>query len=76
MTRVDMSPEAVTERLREMSRLSDLRTTGRLATKVDMSPGAVTRRLRRQSELRRTCLTWMKLGKAAGGGSSPASEQT
>ena len=64
MSKVDMSPEAVTERLREMSRLSDLRTENRLATKVDMSPAAVARRLRRQSELRRACLTWMKLGKA------------
>ncbi len=64
-----MSPEAVTERLREMSRLSDLRTENRLATKVDMSPEGVTRRLRRQSELRRACLVWMKLGKEGGIGS-------
>jgi hypothetical protein len=68
MTPVDMSPEAVTERLREMSRLSDLRTVNRLATKVDMSPEAVTRRLRRQSELRRACLRWMKLGEEGGVG--------
>lgn len=66
MTRLDMSPEAVTERLLEMGRLSDLRTGHRLATKVDMSPEAVTRRLRRQSELRRACLLWMKLGEAGG----------
>ena len=64
MTAVDMSPEAVTERLREMSRRSDLRTAYRLVTKVDMSPEAVTRRLRRQSDLRRACLAWMKLGEA------------
>lgn len=69
MSTVDMSPEAVTERLREVSRLSDLRTSHRLAAKIDMSPAAVTRRLRRQSELRRTCLTWMKLGRAGGAGS-------
>ncbi|MFP3941792.1 MAG: hypothetical protein ACLF0P_15970 [Thermoanaerobaculia bacterium] len=69
MTSVDMSPEAVTQRLRELSRMSDLRTANRLAAKVDMSPEAVTRRLRRQSELRRTCLAWMELGKAVRGGS-------
>ena len=68
MTSVDMSPEAVTGRLQEISRLSDLRTSQRLVTKVDMSPEAVTRRLRRQSELRRTCLIWMKLGEATRGG--------
>jgi hypothetical protein len=68
MTPLDMSPAAVTERLREMSRLSDLRTAHRLAAKVDMSPAAVTRRLRRQSELRRTCLKWMKLGEEGGVG--------
>ncbi|MFP3941785.1 MAG: hypothetical protein ACLF0P_15935 [Thermoanaerobaculia bacterium] len=69
MTSVDMSPEAVTQRLRELSRMSDLRTANRLAAKVDMSPEAVTRRLRRQSELRRTCLAWMELGKAGRVGS-------
>ena len=73
MSRVDMSPEAVSERLRTMSRLSDLRTTERLATKVDMSPKAVTRRLRRQSELRRACLLWMKLGLEGSAGDPPSS---
>ncbi|HSL84236.1 MAG TPA: hypothetical protein VLF66_15795 [Thermoanaerobaculia bacterium] len=68
MTPVDMSPEGVTDRLREMSRQSDLRTAHRLATKVDMSPEAVTRRLRRQSELRRACLIWSELGRAGEGG--------
>ncbi len=64
MSRPDMSPKAVAERLREMSRLSDLRSEKRLATKVDMSPRAVTRRLRQQSELRAVCLAWGRLGEA------------
>jgi hypothetical protein len=54
--KVDMSSAAVTERLRSMSALSDLRGDRRLACKIDMSPAAVTRRLRRQSELRDLCL--------------------
>ena len=53
-----MSAEAVTQRLREMSRRSDLSASRRLATKVDMSPPAVTRRLRVQAALRGACLTW------------------
>ena len=53
-----MSREAVTRRLREMSRRSDLSAARRLATKVDMSPAAVTRRLRVQAALREACLTW------------------
>jgi hypothetical protein len=47
---------AVGERLREVSRLTDLRAARRLDVKVDMSASAVTRRLRRQSALRSLCL--------------------
>jgi hypothetical protein len=54
--KVDMSPAAVTQRLRSMSALSDLHRDRRLACKIDMSPEAVTRRLRRQSQLRDLCL--------------------
>jgi hypothetical protein len=46
----------VTGRLRELSRLADLRADRRLDAKLDMSPAAVTRRLRRQSALRALCL--------------------
>jgi hypothetical protein len=53
-----MSREAVTRRLREMSRRSDLSASRRLATRVDMSPAAVTRRLRVQAALRDACLAW------------------
>ena len=66
MRRVDYSPEAVTERLREVERLSDLRTENRLACKVDMSPAGVTRRLRTVSMLRDSCLELMRIGQANG----------
>lgn len=56
MNPVDMSPEAVTRRLREVGRLSDLGPAARAFAKVDMSPASVTRRLRRVSQLRRLCL--------------------
>lgn len=64
--RVDMSPQAVTERVREMSRRSDLRPENRLAAKVDMSPRAVTRRLIKQSQLREMCLALQRIGEANG----------
>ena len=66
MSRVDMSPEAVTERLRTMSGICDLRPENRLAAKVDMSSAAVTRRLRQQSRLRDVCLKWQRIGEANG----------
>jgi hypothetical protein len=53
-----MSREAVTRRLREMSRRSGLSASRRLAAKVDMSPLAVTRRLRVQAARRDACLAW------------------
>jgi hypothetical protein len=66
MSRVAYSPEAVTERLREVGRLSDLRKDRRLAHKVDMSPEAVTHRLRVVSMLRGSCLELMRIGQANG----------
>ena len=68
-----MPPEAVTARLREMSRLSDLSPDKRLAAKVDMSSEAVSRRLRLQSRLRETCLKWQRVGEANGLGPMRAS---
>ncbi|MBI4618073.1 MAG: hypothetical protein HY720_31005 [Planctomycetes bacterium] len=52
MTGVDMTPTAVTRRLRELALLCDLSPARRLATKIDMSPAAVSRRLRKVSEMR------------------------
>ena len=59
-------PGALTARLRELSRLTDLRTSERLATKVDVSPAAVTHRLRRLSELRDYCLRLGRWGRDVG----------
>jgi len=70
MSRVDMSPEAIEERLQALSRMSDLRPESRLAAKVDMSSAAVTRRLRKVSQLRDFCLAWQRTGEANGLGSS------
>jgi hypothetical protein len=51
MREVDMSPEAIEARLREVSRLRDARRL----LEVDMSPEAIERRLRKVSELRDLC---------------------
>ena len=60
MTRGEMSPRAITNRLREASALSDLTASRRLLTKVDMTAAAITRRLRLQSALRDACLAWAR----------------
>ncbi|HUP21933.1 MAG TPA: hypothetical protein VNB06_03225 [Thermoanaerobaculia bacterium] len=59
----------VTARLRELSRLADLRADRRLDAKLDLSPAAVTRRLRRQSALRALCL---RLGTGKRRGPTPS----
>jgi hypothetical protein len=46
-----------------MSRLSNLRTSERLAAKVNLGAAAVTRRLRRLSELRDCCLRLARWGR-------------
>lgn len=53
---VDVSPAAVTTRVRAASAMTDLRTERRLFAKIDLSPAAVTRRLRTVSRLRDLCL--------------------
>ncbi len=54
MTHVLYDSHAVSARLREAARLSDLRTG--IASKVDMSASAVSARLRQQAALRTACL--------------------
>lgn len=54
---IDMSPAAVSARLRRVAELSDLRSDRRLREKIDYSPEAIDRRLRKVSALRRLCLT-------------------
>jgi hypothetical protein len=70
LSKVDYTPAAVTSRLREVDRLSDLRSDHRLAAKVDMSPAAVGRRLRVVAMLRRDCLKLVRIGVANGLGGS------
>jgi len=53
---VDMSPEAITARLRRVSELSDLRAELRLHGKIDDSPEAVTAGLREALSLAELCL--------------------
>lgn len=53
---VDMSPEAVSARLRKAAELTDLTLGKRLHAKVDYSPEAISARLRQVEELRRLCL--------------------
>jgi hypothetical protein len=53
---VDMSPEAVEARLREVSRIAgSWRPEARLETKVDMRGPAVTARLKETSDLLDVC---------------------
>ena len=61
--KVDMSPFAITQRLRYASNLSrDFAPERRLDTKVDMRPAATTARLREAAALLELC---QKLGSEA-----------
>lgn len=53
--RLDLSRNAVTNRLRTASTASDLSPEKRLDAKLDLSAASVTRRLREASELLRLC---------------------
>jgi hypothetical protein len=59
---IEMSPAAVTERLRRAAAQSDLRTESRLLPKLDMTPAGVTRRLEKVESLRRFCLELVRIG--------------
>ncbi len=60
---VDMSPEAVSVRLRAAADLADLRADRRLFAKLDMRPSAISQRLRQVAQLRSLCL---RLGRVSG----------
>ncbi len=62
---VPMHPEAVRARLREASRLADLRPERRLDAKLDMSPAGVSRRLEIAAELLALCRDLARAGAAA-----------
>lgn len=53
--RLDMSPAAVSERLRLAAEGSDLHPARRLDSKLDMSAEGVSRRLREVAELNQLC---------------------
>ena len=55
MSRIDLSPAAITARLRQASDASDLAAVRRLDTKVDLSPDGVSRRLHEAFELYELC---------------------
>jgi hypothetical protein len=61
----DMSPRAMTERLRRAAAASDLRTESRLRYKLDMSPSGIARRLQKVEALRRLCLELGRIGARA-----------
>jgi hypothetical protein len=65
MKGVDLSPGAITARLREASQKSDLSPERRLDAKIDLSPAAITARLKEASDLRETCLKLAAIGAAA-----------
>lgn len=54
-TKLDLTPEAILERLRQASDVSDLRAEHRLDAKLDMSAEGIARRLREVSELLALC---------------------
>lgn len=68
----DMAMSAVSARLRDVGRLSDLRVDRRLDTKVDMRSSSVTRRLRTVGSLTSLCL---RLGRRSAPGRSTAKEE-
>ncbi len=62
---IDMTPAAITERLRRASAASRLETGRRLDAKLDMSPAGITARLRQVEALRRLCATLVAAGARA-----------
>ena len=66
MTPRDLTPTAVSRRLREAAAASRLARGERLSAKIDMSPGAVAARLRKASALRDFCLTLARIGRRNG----------
>ncbi len=65
MSALDMSPEAISARLRAASQMSDLSPDRRLDAKLDMSSAGVTARLREASDLYDACLRLAALGRDA-----------
>jgi hypothetical protein len=67
---IDMSPRAITARLREVASQTDLAGSDRHRYKLDMSRGGITRRLERVEALRRLCVELGRIGERNGLGAS------
>ena len=62
MKGLDLSPHAITARLKAASGASDLSPATRLDAKIDLSPSAITARLIEASDLRDLCLKLAAFG--------------
>ncbi len=62
---IDMSAEGITERLRHVARVSDLRPEHRLDGKVDMSSAGIVSRLREVSDLNALARALGEIGHSA-----------
>ena len=68
----DLSPAAVSARLRLACGQGDLRSEGRLHFKLDMTRAGVTRRLEKVEALRRLCIELVRIGERNGLGRARA----
>jgi hypothetical protein len=67
MSKLDMSPRAVSRRLAEASAVSDLSVARAMEGKVSLAPAAVSARLRMVARLRTLGLRLRRAGRAAEG---------
>jgi hypothetical protein len=65
VSRLDLSPRAVTARLRAASALADLRPEHRLDAKLGLTAAGITARLKLASELRDLCARLQQTGRRA-----------
>lgn len=63
---IDMSPSAITARLRDVAQRADLRAEHRLDHKLDMTPAGITARLAAVESLRRLCAALVEIGRNNG----------
>jgi hypothetical protein len=73
--KVDLSPEAIADRIRTVSERSDLRAERRVFAKVDMSGEAVARRIRAASEMLGLCRRLGTAGRALRTGAAGRSDR-
>lgn len=63
---IDLSAPAITARLREVAKQSDLQAEHRLVHKLDMTPAGITARLASVESLRRLCAALVEIGRKNG----------